>query len=248
MGDLSGLGAQLRKGGWGESEHLRLSLISYVARGRSDEGSARSYWRTALGTAVGDAPKLRQLGQLATAWGWKTEQMGVTSKVFEIDPSDRETFELLMSHYRAEGRTAELVSILNAYLSANPDDMDQRCGLAYYSMLSGLNVARAYVTAHEVYRGEPENHTRRLVYAFALWKQRRPEEAWDVLKSVGTDEVELVPAPLLRAVVLADMERSADAANELKAFDASKALPEEANLATVVASKVRADTRVSHTN
>lgn len=248
MGDLRGLGAQLRKGGWGEGEHLRLALIAYVARGRSDEGSARSYWRTALGTAVGDAHKLRQLGKLAAAWDWKSEQMGVTSKVFEIDPSDRATFDLLISHYRTEGRTAELVSILNAYLSANPDDVDQRCGLAYYSMLSGLNVARAYVTADEVYRAAPEDHRRQLVYAFALWKQRRPQEAWEVLKDVKADELELVPAPLLRAAVLADMERSADAANELKAFDASKALPEEANLATVVASKVRADTRVSHTN
>ena len=105
--------------------------------------------------------------------------------------------------------------------------------------------ARAYVTAHEVYRAAPEDHRRQLVYAFSLWKQRRPQEAWDVLKEIKTDELELVPAPLLRAAVLADLERSADAAIELKAFDSSKALPEESNLATVVASKVRADTRVS---
>ena len=170
------------------------------------------------------------------------------SMVFEINPSNRDAFDLLMAYYRGEGRTAELVSILTAHLSANPDDVNQRCGLAYYSMLSGLNVARAYVTAHEVYRAAPEDHRRRLVYAFALWKQRRPEEAWDVLKNMKAEELELVPTPLLRAAVLADMERSADAADELKAFDASKALPEEANLATVVASKVRADTRVSKAN
>ena len=44
--------------------------------------------------------------------------MVVLSKVFEIDPSDRGVFEELMNHNRAEGRTPELVSVLNAYLSA----------------------------------------------------------------------------------------------------------------------------------
>ena len=112
----------MRKGGWGEREHLRLALISYVAKGRSDEGSARSYWRTALGAAVGDATKLRELGKLAAAWDWSAEEMGALAKVFEIDPSNREAFDELMSHNRSEGRTAELVSVLNAYVSANPTD------------------------------------------------------------------------------------------------------------------------------
>lgn len=248
MGDLRGLGAQLRKGGWGEREHLRLALIAYVARGRSDEGSARSYWRTALGTVVGDAAKLRELGQLASGWNWRDEEMVVLGKVFEIDPSDRDAFEELMTHNRAAGRTAELVSVLNAYLSTNPGDQEQLCGLAYYRMLSGLNVARAYVTAQETYRAAPESPRRQLVYAFALWKQQRLAEAWEVLQKVETDETGLVPTPLLRAAVLADMERAEDAADELKSFDSSKALPEEARLAAVVASKVKREVRVSHVN
>jgi hypothetical protein len=41
------------------------------------------------------------------------------------------------------------------------------------------------------------------------------------------------------------MERREDAADQLKEFDASKALPEEARLATLVASKVKSDARVS---
>ena len=248
MGDLDGLGAQLRKGGWGDYEHLRLALIAYVSRGRGDAGGARSYWRTALGSAVGDAVKLRQLGELAANWKWRTEQIAVVSKVFEIDPSNREAFSELMTYWRGEGRTAELVSVLSAYLSAHPGDQEQLCGLAYYSMLSGLNVSRAYVTAQESYRAAPTDPNRQLVYAFALWKQRRPQEAWELLEKVEGGPGALVPAALLRAAVLADMERRADAADALKAFDASKALPEEASLATIVASKVRSDARVSRVN
>lgn len=248
MGDLRGLGTELRKGAWGEREHLRYALIAYVARGRGDEPSSRSYWRSALGSAVGSAAKLNNLAELAAAWKWRNEQMAVVAKVFEIDPSNGDAFTELMSFYRSEGRTAELVAVLNAYLSTNPRDQDRICDLAYYSMLSGLNVARAYVTAHDSYRAAPQDPTRRLVYAFALWKQRRPQEAWELLEEMRTEQKDLVPAALLRAAVLADMERRADAADALKAFDATKALPEEASLAAVVASKLKTDPRVSKTN
>ena len=115
-------------------------------------------------------------------------------------------------------------------------------------MLSGLNVSRAYVTAQESYFAAPKDPRRQLVYAFALWKQRRPQEAWEVLETVKTDVADLVPIPLLRAAVLADMERRDDAAKYLKEFDASKALPEETRLATLVASKVKSDPRVSQKN
>ena len=140
------------------------------------------------------------------------------------------------------------MSVLSAYLSAHPGDQEQLCGLAYYSMLSELNVSRAYVTAQDSYRAAPTDPNRQLVYAFALWKQRRPQEAWELLEKVEGGQSELVPAALLRAAVLADMERRADAADALKAFDASKALPEEASLAAIVASKVRSDARVSQVN
>jgi hypothetical protein len=81
-----------------------------------------------------------------------------------------------------------------------------------------------------------------------LWKQRRSPEAWEILAQVQTNEPGFVPAPLLRAAVLAEIGRDEDAANELKSFDASKALPEEASLATVLASKVKSDARVSRVN
>jgi hypothetical protein len=115
-------------------------------------------------------------------------------------------------------------------------------------MLSGLNVARAYVTAHEAYSAAPDDPQGQAVYAFALWKQRRSQEAWDVLEKVKMIEPGLVPTSLLRAAVLADLERDEDAANELKSFDSSTALPEETRLASVVASKVKSDARVSRVN
>lgn len=245
MGDFRGLGAQLRKGAWGEREHLRMALIAYVSRNRAEESGARSYWRTAIGSASGNPDKLAQLHSLATRWGWPAEKAEAGMRIYEANPGNTETFRELVSYYRANGRTAELVTLLNAYLSAHPADAAQRCELAYYSMLSGLNVTRAYVVAQEVYRAAPTDPTRQLVYAFALWKQRRPQEAWEILEKVNPGEATLVPGGLLRAAVLADMERRDDAASALENFDPKNALPEEAKIGVVVASKIRVDDRVS---
>ena len=245
MGDLRELAAQLRKGAWGAHEHLRFALIAYVARSRKDDGSARSYWRTALGSAVGERAKLSELGQLATAWTWKAEQMEVAARVFEIDPSDRNGFAELMTHYRSSLRTAELVAVLTAYLSAHPQDQDQLCSLAYYSMLSGLNVARAYITAQSTYEAAPDDSRRQLVYAFALWKQGRSEEAWNLVKNVNDSPGDLVPSALLRAAILADLDRGSDAVVALERFDPTRALPEESRLAALIASRVKADARLS---
>ncbi len=150
-----------------------------------------------------------------------------------------------MNHYRSAGRTPELVGVLAAYLSAHPKDEAVRCERAYYSMLSGLDLSDSYVAAQEVYNAAPDAPERRLVYAFALWKQRRTREAWELLEKTGTDNDRLVPGALLRAAVLADLNRHDDAATALKLFDAGRALPEEARLAAVVASRLREDSRVS---
>lgn len=248
MGDMTGLGAQLRKGAWGDRDHLRFALTAAVARQRSDSASARSYWRSALGAASGDPEKLRQLEALARGWTWSGERMDVLARIYDIDPSNREAFTELMNYYRGAGRTAELVAVLNSYLSAHPRDQTQRTGYAYYSMLSGLNVSRAYITAQETFEADPNEMERRLVYAFALWKQRRPEEAWRLLEAVPADKADLVPAPLIRAAILADMDRGADAARDLARFDRKSALPEETSLATVVASRIKEEKRVSGLN
>lgn len=243
MGDQRGLAAQLRKGGWNENEHLRLALIAYVSRARSDESAAKSYWRTAVGSVTGDEQKLKELSSLAAAWNWRAESMETLGRIYEINPSNTATFTELMNYYRAAGRTSELVTVLNAYISAHPNDQAQRCGFAYYSMLSGVNVSRAYVTAQESFNAAPNDPLRRMVYAFALWKQRRPQEAWELLEKASDEQEAIVPTALLRAAVLADMERRDDAAAALKTFDRTRALPEESTLATLVASKLKTDRR-----
>jgi hypothetical protein len=246
-GDLKGLAAQLRQWQWGAQDHLRMALAALTARERSDPSSARSYWRSALAAATGDAEKLRQLEGLAAHWNWQSEKTEVLARRYDIDPSDRGMFETLMTHHRGEGRTAEMVSVLQSYVSAHPGDREQACELAYYRMLSGLDISRAYLAARDAYDATPRERRARLVYAFALWKQSRPQEAMDLIDEIEATETDLVPAALLRAAVLADLNRAEEARAVLERFDAGQALPEEAKLGTMVASRIKSGARVSGT-
>lgn len=246
-GDWKSLATQLRQGSWGAQEHLRMALTALAARERSDPSSARSYWRSALASASGEAEKLRQLEVLATRWGWRDETTEVLARRYAINPSDRGTFDLLMNHYREEGRTAEMVSVLESYVSAHPGDRDQAGELAYYRMLSGLDISRAYLAARDTYEAAPQERGARLVYAFALWKQNRPQEAMELIEGIESAEADLVPAALLRAAVLADLNRAEEARATLERFDHERALPEEAKLGTVVASRIKSGPRVSGT-
>ncbi len=248
VGDLAGLAAQLRRSSWPDCEHLRFALTAYACRERGDDNGAQSYWRSAVAATGGDQEKLQELETLASHWRWRPEKMDVLNRIFAIDPSDPGTFKELMTYYRGAGRTAELVAVLDSYLSTHPLDEDRRAGFAYYCMLSGLDISRAYVAAREIYQADPNATERRLVYAFALWKQHRPREAWNLVEQLGPDPASLVPAALVRAAVLADMDRRQDAARMLQQFDRSNALPEEADLATMLVSRIKDEKQVSRLN
>lgn len=246
-GDWKSLATQLRQGSWGAQDHLRMALTALAARERNDPSSARSYWRSALASASGEPETLRQLERLARRWGWEDEATEVLARRYAIDPSDRATFDLLMNRHRKAGRTAEMVNVLESYVAVHPDDWEQACELAYYRMLSGLNISRAYLAARKAYDAAPQARRARLVYAFALWKQRRPQEALELIGETEPTREDVVPAALVRAAVLTDLKRAEEARATLERFDAGRALPEEARLGTLVASRIRSGARVSGT-
>jgi hypothetical protein len=140
-----------------------------------------------------------------------------------------------------------MVNVLESYVAVHPDDWEQACELAYYRMLSGLNISRAYLAARKAYDAAPQARRARLVYAFALWKQRRPQEALELIGETEPTREDVVPAALVRAAVLTDLKRAEEARATLERFDAGRALPEEARLGTLVASRIRSGARVSGT-
>lgn len=232
-GNVSELAELLRRNPWGAQEHLRLALTSYTSRQQGEINAARSFWRSAIGNAGRDPQKLSHLVDLAGGWQWKAERMEALERAFDRQVT-RESLVELIDYHRSGGRTADLVRVLNVYVTANPDDRERQGLHAYYSMLSGLNVSRAYVTAQQVYEATPDQPTLRLAYAFALWKQKRAEEAWSLLRDMAEEPDSPVPAKLLRAAIALDTDRAKEAVQLLESYDASSALPEETGLAATL--------------
>jgi hypothetical protein len=230
-GDLKGLDQLLHSGEWTGREHLRLALLTYLARAKDDIGSARTNWRAALAAAGSDLRRVDALIALASAWKWRDERLEALDRHFSRDASDPQALVELLDFHRAAGRTADMVRELDAYVSTQSPTPAQLSEFAYYSMLCNLNLARAYVTAQKLYSDSPKSSQMRAVYAFALWKQQRFDEAWQMIEELGPDASSVVPVPLLQAAVLADLKRGPDASQRLKSFQGENALPEEQSLA-----------------
>jgi len=230
--DMEGLERVLRSNSWPGENHVRLALLAYAERGKGDEVGARETWIASLAEAGYGIAQMQDLADLSAQWKWKKERFEALDRIFEHQPEDQQMFGELRDYYRSNGRTQDLVRTLDAYVTYHPSDDRALGDFAYYSMLCGINLARAYVAAKNGYDLAPENADRRLIYAFALWKQKRTNEAWQMLQGSPGSADSVVPQQLLRGAVLADMGRRSDALVQLGEYNPQNPLPEESHLAS----------------
>jgi hypothetical protein len=122
--------------------------------------------------------------------------------------------------------------VLGLYLAGTSASSDEAVIHAYYSLLLDSNVTHAQVVARNAFEAAPTDGMRRTVYLFSLWKQHRAREAGPLLAELkaGTG-TGLVPAPLIRALILMQTGETEAARASLAQWNASVALPEETALA-----------------
>ena len=194
-----------------------------------------------------DTARLQDLGALSKEWGWRRERFEVLEQIYEHRPEDTQVFAELRDYYRGTGRTQDLIRILDSYVTSHPSDDRAMGEFSYYSMLCGINLARAYVAAKNGYDLAPESEDRRLIYAFSLWKQKRPDEAWSLIQHDARGGDTVVPEALLRGAVLMDLGRRSDALVQLKDYKPSNPLPEETHLVSSLRRDLGSGTRLSLT-
>jgi hypothetical protein len=243
--DIAGLERVLRHASWAGEDHVRLALLAYSERALGDELAARETWLAAVSDAGYSMASLQDLVALSKQWNWQKERFEVLDRIFEHQPEDAEAFDELREYFRSSGRTQDLVRVLDAYVTYHPSDDRALGDFAYYSMLCGINLARAYVAAKNGFDLAPESADRRLVYAFSLWKQKRSSEAWKVLQGNSATADSVVPEPLLRGAVLADLGRRSDALIQLQEYKPANPLPEESHLASSLRRELSEGARLS---
>lgn len=242
--DWDGLGELLRSADWRAEDYLRWALRARVAREKNSAGESQEAWRQALALADRDAARLQNLRALVTRWQWTPERMETTNLIFARTPGDRVLLGELLAHYRTARRTSELLRVLDTHLGGNPDTTDEAVAQAYYSLLLDTNVARAHVVARNAFEASPADTTRRMVYVFSLWKQRRAAEARPLLVDLKAGATsELVPIALLRATILVQLGDAGAAQASLAQFNAAGALPEEIALAEKLSAQLATQAR-----
>ncbi len=240
--DWAGLGELLRATNWPEANHLRAALQARVAREAGDILESQSQWRQALALADRNLGRLQDLRALATGWAWTTERLETLNLIFERDAGDLRLLAELLEHYRAARRTTEMRRVLGLHLAGATDPSDAAVAHAYYSLLLDTNLAQAHVAARRAFEAAPADDGRRMVYVFSLWKQQRAAEARPLLAAVKPAAVSaLVPIPLLRATIQAQLGDTAGARASLGEFDPAIALPEESALADRLARQLALD-------
>lgn len=238
--DWNGLRELLRSTNWKNEDYLRSALLARVLRELDGPRQSQEAWRQALALADRDTARLQNLRALVTRWEWAPERLDTLNLIFARTPGDRVLLAELLENYRAARRTSDLLRVLNLHVAGNPDPTDEAVALAYYSLLLDTNLARAHVVARNAFEAASADSSRRMVYVFSLWKQRRAAEARPLLADVKPGTVsDTVPIPLLRATILVQLGDADAARASLALFNATAALPEEVALADQLTNQLK---------
>jgi len=231
----------LRTTDWKGEDYLRSALLAYVYRRQGDLLQGQEEWRQTLAIADRNTARLQNLRALVTEWKWAPERLETLNLIFERDPSDHLLLAELLRYYRDARRTADLQRVLSLHVGDSPDATDEAVAQAYYSLLLDTNVAHAHVVARAAFEVAPADPGRRMVYAYSLWKQHRAAEAMPLLSSLEAGaKSDLLPIPLLRATIQAQMGARDAAQASLAEFKPESALPEEVALAVKIAAQLSA--------
>lgn len=237
--DWTALQTALRGVDWKTNNYLRLALLAYVGKAQGNLLASRDSWRQALLATERNVARAENLKALADHWEWPAERLDAVNIVFEKNPTDRALLQELLKHYREERRTRDLSRLLTQYVSRTADTTDEAVASAYYSLLLDENTTRAHPLAKRTFDQNPQDPTRRLVHVFSLYKQKRFSEANALLIDLkGAAESQLVPSPLLRAAVDAELGLTSESRSHLALFNAEAALPEEAALAERISAQL----------
>lgn len=241
MPDWTGLQELLRATNWKNEDYLRAALLAYGFRRQDDWSQSREQWQQALALADRNPVRLENLRALVTEWKWRPERMETLNLLFERNTTDRRMLAELLAYYREAGRTPEMMRVLGLYLADSTDPTEEAVLHAYYSLLLGTNLAHAHVVARNAFEADPADPVRRMVYVFSLWKQQRAAEAMPLLAELKPGVTsEIVPIPLLRATIQAQLGATDAARASLARFNPVSALPEEAALAESISGQLAA--------
>lgn len=229
--DFTGLAKELGGTPWENRDFLRLALLAYAQRRLDRLSDSRANWRLAVSTAGTRTDLQRTLAALAGAWNWDEERMDLLARVLQREPSDLAVFDEVAAYYLKLRRTADLARVYGAAVTGGIATSTQRAQFAYYSLLVGNNTSEAHVAAKAAFDQNPADLTAARALALSLWKQGQGRAGLQILGNLATRLSPEIDLSLVLALLHEAAGEIDSARQQLAAFSAASALPEEAALA-----------------
>jgi thioredoxin-like negative regulator of GroEL len=216
---------------WKENEFARHAMLAYKHRINGNERLFNEEWKFAVIEVGNNQRKLQALLARTITWRWQDERFELLWKRFSIDPFDAATKQQLVAWESSRGNTTGLNRLFSRLVELSPQDADARNNFAYTSLLLGTNLDRAFEIARENNRAEPKNAFYTTTLSLALYKQGKPQEALQLLDSVGVFDLSNPDRTTMRGLYLVETGKIQEGADQLaNVRPARLTLPEERQL------------------
>ena len=225
--DWARMQSLLAKPKWGESDFLRLALLSRAIREQKDPLGAQVNWHSAVTLASGHRQPLSVLVRLANAWGWDSEKEEAAWLLIQRFPGEIWALGMLDRFYAVTGNTRNLQKVYAALIKNDPSDVMAKNNFAATSLLLGLELPQAYQIAKDNYTRFPQDIVMISTYTFSLHLQGRTKEALKILETLPPDKLRQPMLATYYGVLLAADGQPAKARVYLDIAGRSILLPEE---------------------
>jgi hypothetical protein len=219
-----------RSGSWGEVEYFRLAYQAFAAvqlKQTAAEAEFTALWNDAERAAAGEPERELNLARLATRLKLSTQAEQLWLRVGRNAANGREALDALYQIYRAANDLPHLYETALRLHETSPDEADLSADAAHFALLLDHNTAEGRRLAKEAYEKTPENAMCAVTYAFALYGAGRSAEGLQVLKKLPADELRNPRNAAYYAVLLADENQTAAAAEFAAIARAGAIFPEE---------------------
>lgn len=230
--DWKALEDYLRSVKWSENEYARYALLAYRYRIDGRDREFNEAWKLAL-IEVGNNPRrLQTLLAQVTSWNWQEQRFDLLWKRFNLEPANHSIRNQLIVWERSRGNTSGLNRIFARIVETDPNDTDSKNNFAYTSMLLGINLERAYRSAHEAYESNPKNAFYATTEAFALYRQGKYQDALEIMQGMGVAALTVPERIMLQSVILIAAGRPDEGASMAMPLKVENFLPEERRMLT----------------
>ena len=223
--DWRGLAAALREGAWGRlpDDVINLALASRLQRDRRRGEHAQDTWNDALDVAGNSLEALQALLRISEELNWPAETEVTLQRVVKINPHATAAWQGLAAIAVGAGATQKLLEVDNAWLRAEPGDPGALANQAWITALLG----RSGPADSDKHLSAPAFAAAR---ALRLRAAGRGEEGWAILEKLPESAANDRHVALVRALILADRGRRAEADQALAVAIDGSLLPEESLL------------------